>query len=58
MSVSTLLLRFCSFRQFIPLQDHKSLSINQYYEWFEPAIDKWLDVAKIKVTIPKQKSTH
>nr|CAD7398842.1 unnamed protein product [Timema poppensis] len=39
---------FVSFQEHIPPQDQKSLSINFYYQWFEPAVDKWLDVAKFK----------
>nr|CAD7438418.1 unnamed protein product [Timema bartmani] len=39
---------FVSFQEHIPPQDQKSLSINCYYQWFEPAVDKWLDVAKFK----------
>ncbi|XP_069688099.1 BAI1-associated protein 3 isoform X2 [Periplaneta americana] len=37
-----------SFREHLPVPDQKALSINLYYEWFEPAVDKWLDVAKFK----------
>ncbi|XP_054287830.1 BAI1-associated protein 3-like [Macrosteles quadrilineatus] len=37
---------FISFREHLP--EHKSLSVHSYYEWFEPAVDKWLDLAKFK----------
>ncbi|GLH13404.1 uncharacterized protein GBIM_17982 [Gryllus bimaculatus] len=37
-----------NFRENLPPQDQKTLAINTYYEWFEPAVDKWMDVAKYK----------
>ncbi|XP_049958589.1 BAI1-associated protein 3 [Schistocerca serialis cubense] len=39
---------FVSFRDHLSPVDQKSLSINCYYEWFEPALDRWLDVSKFK----------
>jgi hypothetical protein len=35
----------------LPVPDQKALAINLYYEWFEPAVDRWLDVAKFKVCL-------
>lgn len=32
----------------LPLSDQKTLIICNYYEWFKPAVDKWLDLAKLK----------
>lgn len=32
----------------LPQSDHKTLAICKYYEWFRPAVDKWLDLAKLK----------
>lgn len=40
-----------SFREHLPVPDQKALAINLYYEWFEPAVDRWLDVAKFKVCL-------
>lgn len=40
-----------SFREHLPVPDQKVLAINLYYEWFEPAVDRWLDVAKFKVCL-------
>ncbi|XP_066902110.1 BAI1-associated protein 3 isoform X2 [Halyomorpha halys] len=37
---------FASFREHLP--DQKNLSVHLYYQWFEPAVDKWLDLAKIR----------
>ncbi|KAK9502939.1 hypothetical protein O3M35_011619 [Rhynocoris fuscipes] len=37
---------FASFREHLP--DQKSLAVHLYYQWFEPAVDKWLDLAKYK----------
>uniref|UniRef100_A0A8D8TBQ9 BAI1-associated protein 3 n=1 Tax=Cacopsylla melanoneura TaxID=428564 RepID=A0A8D8TBQ9_9HEMI len=30
------------------LADSKSMNVRAYYKWFEPAIDKWLDLSKLK----------
>lgn len=40
---------YYSFQEHLP--DHKTLPVHCYYEWFEPAVDKWLDLAKFKVGI-------
>ena len=37
-----------SMKENLPQSDHKTLAICKYYEWFRPAIDKWLDLAKLK----------
>ncbi|XP_024086156.1 BAI1-associated protein 3 isoform X2 [Cimex lectularius] len=37
---------FASFRESLP--DKKSLAVHLYYQWFEPAVDKWLDLAKFR----------
>lgn len=42
-------LLYYSFQEHLP--DHKTLPVHSYYEWFEPAVDKWLDLAKFKVGI-------
>lgn len=31
------------------LPDHKSMPVQNFYQWFEPAVDKWLDLAKVMV---------
>lgn len=35
-------------RQNLPNSDRKTLAICQYYQWFIPAVDKWMDLAKLK----------
>ena len=30
------------------MSDRKNLAICQYYQWFIPAVDKWMDLAKLK----------
>ncbi|XP_039285685.1 BAI1-associated protein 3 isoform X2 [Nilaparvata lugens] len=37
---------FANLREHVP--DHKMLQVSQFYAWFEPAIDKWMDLAKFK----------
>lgn len=37
-----------SMKEKLPQSDQKTLAICKYYEWFRPAIDKWLDLAKLK----------
>ncbi|XP_043289714.1 BAI1-associated protein 3 isoform X2 [Venturia canescens] len=39
---------FVNMRQNLPSSDRKNLAICQYYQWFIPAVDKWLDLAKLK----------
>ncbi|XP_046745944.1 BAI1-associated protein 3 isoform X1 [Diprion similis] len=39
---------FVNMKDHLPQSDHKSLAICSYYQWFEPAVDKWLDLAKLK----------
>ncbi|KAL2736409.1 BAI1-associated protein 3 isoform X1 [Vespula maculifrons] len=39
---------FVSMKDKLPLSDQKTLIICNYYEWFKPAVDKWLDLAKLK----------
>lgn len=43
---------YYSFQEHLP--DHKTLPVHSYYEWFEPAVDKWLDLAKFKVGITQR----
>lgn len=35
-------------KEHLSIVDQKAVSINIYYEWFEPAFDQWLNVAKIR----------
>ncbi|XP_020709879.1 BAI1-associated protein 3 isoform X2 [Athalia rosae] len=39
---------FVNMKDHLPQSDHKNLAICTYYQWFEPAVDKWLDLAKLK----------
>ncbi|XP_029160484.1 BAI1-associated protein 3 isoform X4 [Nylanderia fulva] len=39
---------FVNMKDNLPQSDHKTLAICKYYEWFRPAVDKWLDLAKLK----------
>ncbi|XP_063228828.1 BAI1-associated protein 3 [Bacillus rossius redtenbacheri] len=39
---------FVAFQQYLSPNEQKGLSINGFYQWFEPAVEKWLDVAKLK----------
>ncbi|KAK6630949.1 hypothetical protein RUM44_003121 [Polyplax serrata] len=39
---------FVSLKENLNISDQKSLSINNYNQWFEPAIEQWLHLAKIK----------
>ncbi|XP_067211831.1 BAI1-associated protein 3 isoform X3 [Linepithema humile] len=39
---------FVTMKDNLPQSDHKTLAICKYHEWFRPAIDKWLDLAKLK----------
>ncbi|KAL6435453.1 hypothetical protein ACFW04_005437 [Cataglyphis niger] len=39
---------FVNMKENLPQSDHKTLAICKYYEWFRPAVDKWLDLAKLK----------
>ncbi|XP_015609061.1 BAI1-associated protein 3 isoform X2 [Cephus cinctus] len=39
---------FVNMKDHLPQSDHKTLAICTYYQWFEPAVDKWLDLAKLK----------
>lgn len=32
----------------LPQSDHKTVLICKYHEWFRLAVDKWLDLAKLK----------
>jgi len=42
----------------LPQSDHKTLAICKYYEWFRPAIDKWLDLAKLKAVQRVRRATE
>lgn len=35
-------------KEHLPVADQKTLTVNAYYEWFEPALDQWLSVAKVR----------
>lgn len=37
-----------SLKENLNISDQKALSINNYYQWFETAVEQWLNVAKIK----------
>ncbi|KAK2576361.1 hypothetical protein KPH14_005712 [Odynerus spinipes] len=39
---------FVSMKDKLPPSDQKTLATCNYYEWFKPAVDKWLDLAKLK----------
>ncbi|XP_064617037.1 BAI1-associated protein 3-like [Liolophura sinensis] len=39
---------FCRFKESLPQNEWRSLTITQYYEWFRFAVQKWLAVAKHK----------
>ncbi|EFN81951.1 BAI1-associated protein 3, partial [Harpegnathos saltator] len=42
---------FVNMKENLPQSDHKTLAICKYYEWFRPAVDKWLDLAKLKAVL-------
>lgn len=37
------------YREHLNASDYKGLSTQCYYHWFEPALEKWLDLAKLKI---------
>lgn len=37
------------YREHLNASDYKGLSAQCYYHWFEPALEKWLDLAKLKI---------
>ncbi|XP_026686906.1 BAI1-associated protein 3-like, partial [Diaphorina citri] len=43
---------YLSIQEFVNMSSHladaKSMNVRAYYKWFEPAIDKWLDLAKLR----------
>ncbi|XP_053994233.1 BAI1-associated protein 3 isoform X3 [Hylaeus volcanicus] len=47
---------FVTMKENLPPSDHKTLGICSYYEWFRPAVDKWLDLAKLKAIQRVRKS--
>ncbi|XP_043585463.1 BAI1-associated protein 3 isoform X1 [Bombus pyrosoma] len=49
---------FITMKENLPQSDHKTLAICKYYEWFRPAVDKWLDLAKLKAIQRVRKSTE
>ncbi|KAI4497086.1 hypothetical protein M0802_007832 [Mischocyttarus mexicanus] len=49
---------FVSMKEKLPLSDQKSLIICKYYELFKPAIDKWLDLAKLKAVQRIRRATE
>ncbi|KZC11069.1 BAI1-associated protein 3 [Dufourea novaeangliae] len=49
---------FVIMKENLPQSDHKTLATCKYYEWFRPAVDKWLDLAKLKAFQRVQKSTE
>ncbi|XP_050430779.1 BAI1-associated protein 3 isoform X2 [Adelges cooleyi] len=40
---------FIRYREHLNASDYKGLSAQCYYHWFEPALEKWLGLAKIKI---------
>ncbi|XP_066592429.1 BAI1-associated protein 3 isoform X2 [Prorops nasuta] len=42
---------FVNMKEHLSQSDHKSLSITKYHEWFVPAVEKWLDLAKLKAIL-------
>ncbi|KOC60100.1 BAI1-associated protein 3 [Habropoda laboriosa] len=49
---------FIIMKENLPQSDHKTLAICKYYEWFRPAVDKWLDLAKLKAIQRVRKSAE
>lgn len=49
---------FVTMKENLPQSDHKTLAICKYYEWFRPAVDKWLDLAKLKAIQRVRKSAE
>ncbi|XP_076667027.1 BAI1 associated protein 3 isoform X1 [Andrena cerasifolii] len=49
---------FITMKENLPQSDHKTLAICKYYEWFRPAVDKWLDLAKLKAIQRVRKSAE
>ncbi|KAI4496541.1 hypothetical protein M0804_000351 [Polistes exclamans] len=49
---------FVSMKEKLPLSDQKSLIICKYYELFRPAVDKWLDLAKLKAVQRIRRATE
>ncbi|XP_050539077.1 BAI1-associated protein 3 isoform X2 [Daktulosphaira vitifoliae] len=47
---------FIRYREHLNASDYKGLSAQCYYHWFEPALEKWLDLAKIKIIQRVKKS--
>jgi len=37
------------YREHLNASDYQGLSTQCYYHWFEPALEKWLDLAKLKI---------
>lgn len=44
------------YREHLNASDYKGLSAQCYYHWFEPALEKWLDLAKLKIVQRVKKS--
>ncbi|XP_046403899.1 BAI1-associated protein 3-like [Ischnura elegans] len=42
---------FVLFREHLASQERRALAVNNYHEWFEPALEKWLHVAKYKAML-------
>ncbi|KAL4084626.1 hypothetical protein QTP88_027557 [Uroleucon formosanum] len=40
---------FIRYREHLNASDYQGLSTQCYYHWFEPALEKWLDLAKLKI---------
>ncbi|EZA54548.1 BAI1-associated protein [Ooceraea biroi] len=49
---------FVTMKEKLPQSDHKTLAICKYYEWFRPAVDKWLDLAKLKAIQRVRRATE
>ncbi|XP_078053508.1 BAI1 associated protein 3 isoform X5 [Augochlora pura] len=49
---------FVIMKENLPQSDHKTLAICKFYELFRPAVDKWLDLAKLKAIQRVRKSAE
>ncbi|VVC39810.1 Mammalian uncoordinated homology 13, subgroup, domain 2,Mammalian uncoordinated homology 13, domain 2,C2 [Cinara cedri] len=47
---------FIRYREHLNASDYKGLPAQCYYHWFEPALEKWMDLAKLKIVHRVQKS--
>ncbi|XP_025193246.1 BAI1-associated protein 3 isoform X2 [Melanaphis sacchari] len=47
---------FIRYREHLNASDYQGLSSQCYYHWFEPALEKWLDLAKLKIVQRSKKA--